>query len=432
MSQHIGGTKISNFFHSAVDLLGKDWLEEKKKYYYSKKKGQHRHHSPPKIIQEYQRALKDLNYEEDETEFLFDEMTEGTLQFIQLGRFYENLSESKVVLPNGEIVSEDIKERYRDKLRNKDEFDKAKFELQAAAGYARSGFRVNFIDEGEEKRPDLLVKGSETDIFVECKKLDKESSEDKKKKNQVNLLLRKTAESIAEESFIGLYQLEEIPSASQAKGITTKLQGKKIQEPMEINLDFGKLKLAKLFPYKNIVETPTAGEQTVKQFKFFYNTYVKNKIKRNFGIDYNWENLTEEQFSTGHVEAEIQKRGVSVAWRNPKFIGAKFPRGSNQIKQILSQFDSAYEKFGKEKPNILHIEAPNLNKLDKNEAKRLDDKIGGQLNVKSRISAVILSTSIIDRKEGITFKQPVKIIENYDPYTSIEADFFKKLVNKEE
>lgn len=431
MTKNISSREMRDFFDSAVDLLGEKWLEKKRKYYYSKKEGQHRHNPPPKVIQDYQRALKDLDKEEDETDFLFGDITESSLRFMQLGRFYQNLSDSEVILPNGELVVEDIKERYRSKLRDEDEFEKAKFEIQAAAGYSRRGFSVDFIEEGEEKRPDLLVKSSEQEIFVECKKLDKSSKKDRKKKNQVNLLLRKTAEAVDEESFIGLYHLEEIPSDSKIKGTISEIQNKNVQESEQIELEFGNLKLANLFSYRKTVKTPTAGEQPLEQFKFFYNTYVRSKIKRNFDIDYMWEDLTEEEFSTGQVMAEVQERGISVAWRKPKFIGAKFSRNKNQVKQILSQFDEAYGKFGKEKPNILHIEAPNLEKLDEEKAKELENRIGGQLKVKSRISAVVLSTSLIDKRNEIKFRQPVRIIENYDPYSEINDKFFKELVGKE-
>lgn len=430
MTKNISDKEMRKFFDSAVDLIGKDWLDEKRRYYYSDKKGQHRHDSPPKVIQDYQRAIKDLNKEEDEVDFLFGNITESTIRFIQLGRFYENLSDSEVILPDGELVAEDIKKRYRDKLRNQDEFEKARFELQAAAGYARKGLSVDFIDEGEEKRPDLLVKSTEQKIFVECKKLDKSSKGDKKKKNKVSLLLRKTAEAINEESFIGLYRLHEVPSNSKIKETISELQGKNLQGAEDKELDFGSLKLSNLFSHRKTVKTPTAGQRPLKQYEFFFNTYVRSKLKRNFDIDYMWEDLTEEELSTGHVSAEIQERGISVAWRKPKFIAAKFPREENQVNQILSQFDEAYGKFGKEIPNILHIEALNLEKLDEENAEELENRIGGQLKVKSRISAVVLSTSLIDKKDDLRFKQPVKIIENYDPYSEINEKFFKNLLEK--
>ena len=62
-------------------------------------------------------------------------------------------------------------------------FEKTYYELKCAATYAGAGFHVVFLRERKNKKtPDLLVKGSGEEIFIECKKRDPKPTGDIDKK----------------------------------------------------------------------------------------------------------------------------------------------------------------------------------------------------------------------------------------------------------
>lgn len=67
------------------------------------------------------------------------------------------------------------------RLKRQDQFDAAAFEAEVAASYVSRGWEVEFIEEGNQKTPDLRVFTSDGSIFhAECKCRDKLTERDKK------------------------------------------------------------------------------------------------------------------------------------------------------------------------------------------------------------------------------------------------------------
>ena len=71
-------------------------------------------------------------------------------------------------------------EKLIDRLKRREEFESAAFEAEIAASYVARGFDVEFVEEGNERSPDLVVSAEGKNFWVECKCRDALSDRDKK------------------------------------------------------------------------------------------------------------------------------------------------------------------------------------------------------------------------------------------------------------
>lgn len=99
---------------------------------------------------------------------------------IALGRdeLLQNLLHENLTILDPLLDVEDIQKR----LRNKDEFPKAEYELAIAAGYARMGYNSSFIKRSSSKRTGEFYvsdKNGNT-VLIECKKKDMTSPKEQK------------------------------------------------------------------------------------------------------------------------------------------------------------------------------------------------------------------------------------------------------------
>jgi hypothetical protein len=99
---------------------------------------------------------------------------------IALGRdeLLQNLLHENLTILDPLLDVDDLQKR----LRKKDEFPKAEYEIAIAAGYARMGYKPNFIQRSSVKRTGEFYISDKNGnmVLVECKKKDITSSKEQK------------------------------------------------------------------------------------------------------------------------------------------------------------------------------------------------------------------------------------------------------------
>lgn len=168
-------TELHNAISLTQDYFGKEWLSEQSKILQSKPKqfaNKFTHHLLPKphpIVPLYVDSLRNYAQIESKPENGFD------IAALKLISFYQSIARLRrigVVDFNGKKLATDSQDRFRERLKNKDEFDQTAYEIQIAVALARKGLSTWFIQESSkvnEKTPDILVAYKKQRFYVECK-----------------------------------------------------------------------------------------------------------------------------------------------------------------------------------------------------------------------------------------------------------------------
>jgi hypothetical protein len=407
---------LRNYFYTAKLFIGEDWLEEQRKRYFSK--GGNTTDSPPPIISQYHQSFFDLEIEErDDIEELFfpsKGVSETSFRFINIGRFIADIGDGKISDPDGSYLDKSLSAAFAHRLRNPDEYEKALFELQIGAGYSREGYDVSFIEEGEQKAPDILIEHDGTNIYLECKRCDRSTGEQQERGGLYESLITKV-ESLVNSESITVIELDRLPEMEEIHSLEEHLSKNPLRPQCSEKLPFGRIYLYK-FRNTEIKRLPQYNLDIIEQSNLFYNQYVSPIIYSKFGP----KGSVSELFEKGHLDAEIAKDPGGTKFRNVRWIGVRYPYDADLINPVLKQFDSAYGKFSKDHPNILHIDVPYLKDYSQEDAQELINRIGGQLNVKKRIASEIINK---DSDKGFEYGHQMGKVDNYDPYQPMPEDF---------
>src|SRR4051794_6145404 len=180
MQMKISSSELKQLIQYFADVLGEEWLKTQTVRYKAAYSGFE--NSMP-IIQWFaiaERALK--------------EGRQADYSALQLAR----VSRSLLLLRKAAVVGT---EQRIDCLRsdNKDKVFSTIQEIVTATSYLEAGHGVQFIDEADEKRPDLLIDGN---VEVECKFKVHETVADRRRYDLYNLLERRTRSAIEAAQYV--------------------------------------------------------------------------------------------------------------------------------------------------------------------------------------------------------------------------------------
>ncbi|GAB6861252.1 hypothetical protein ACFR97_14400 [Haloplanus litoreus] len=409
-------------FNNAVDLIGRDWLEQKKAENYGENERDHKHgRSPHPLVIRYHRGRIDLFDEEVDAPELYseDHYSAGTHSLVVLGEHLSHLSDSHLVNQHGELISTDISDHLRTRLQNPDEFREVIAEIEAAALYSREGYGVDFIEEGKTKAPDLRIR-NHTSLCVECKRCSRVTQEDRKH-GGLHEAIQKSINSHSERDGIFIVNINRTPSGEEAHNIDKYLpEDTEDTTYHRIDLPFGELLILpfeRQSEIKTIERQPTSPGDTPYEF---YSDYVAPVISSRLNM-----NLELDDFRSKNFEVSLKDTGDTLYLENSSFIGILHESNEDRVKQILRQFSKASGKFPESTPNILHLKIPFLTELTYSEFDTLVNGIGGKLNISDSISAVVISWHRLktDPDGSITYETIVGNMENITPRVEIPSRF---------
>jgi hypothetical protein len=168
-------TDLANAIVLIRNYFGKEWLDNQCQMLQNKPKhvvSKFTHHLKPEhhpIVPLYVHSLRNYVQIRANPENKFDI---AALKLISFCQSLRRLRKIGVVDFNGNELAINSQDRFRERLKNKDEFNQSAYEIQIAVALARAGFSTWFIQESSqpnEKTPDFLVKYKKQKFYVECK-----------------------------------------------------------------------------------------------------------------------------------------------------------------------------------------------------------------------------------------------------------------------
>ncbi|WP_162562380.1 hypothetical protein [Salinigranum rubrum] len=412
-----GSRELRKNFERAVDFIGEEWLEQERSKEYTDDFRDHKHQaSPHPLVVKYHRGRVELFDEKiDAPELFTDEhYSTNTHQLVVIGEHLRHISGSQVRNPSGKIVSEEVHPCLRPRIQNVDEWQETLFEVETAAAYAREGYQVDFIQEGNTKAPDLLI-SDKSKIFVECKRCNTVSGRHQKHGGKQEVI-QKAIESKYDGDLIITVDIFREPSSSEVHSFSEHLPDEsKIDGFHTERIIFCDVSFIPLNNHENqmfVERTPnTVGQVPLK----FYNKYVRPEVKEHLGQEFELS-----KFSGKHLHTKVpgsQEQTDKFLINHAQFIGILEEFEVDRVKQVLRQFNRARGKYSADSPNILHIGVPFLSNFTYDEFDSLCNGINGKLNLSKSISGVVISTSEykVEKDASLLFGMNIGYVENLTP-----------------
>lgn len=400
-------------FERAVEFIGEDWLEEQDEYY------QEQSQKPtPEIIQQYHRALRDLNYVEDEFEGYFPGVMTSTLELASLGRYLEYLDDASVVDPHEhEEIDATLEDRFAPRLREPDEYLGALYELRTAGLYATRGYTPQFIDETQEfETPDILIRTPDK-VFVECKKISSLSSDESKQNSINNLLVTKTTKHLHPDH-VAVFVFSEHPSREEADSIHSRIPQGVNGMKDRFDLPYGSVTIYNVTELYDVaaIWTTNSNSDIGKRFADAYDIFLRPLVRRTSGKDIDCGDLL------ARAEFNPDRQRTQIGFTDLRFACAVYEINRDRVSRAVKQLDAASGKFSSDTPNVLHIDFPVP--VDDEQSEELRQEIGKRLNIKPKISGVAITH--LDRsreKTEVEINYKGASIKNLDPFTALPDSF---------
>lgn len=415
---------VENFqecFEIATHFLGKEWLETKRKEHFQdvSMNSPFRFDTPP-AVQQYARCLVELGYEEPADLIKKkDYFTEDTAKFVRLGEYIKRLSDIQTYYDDTGDREIGIPESIKHRLRKAD-YESARFELAVASDYVFNGYTPQLIEEGSNSAADIRLPDFGP-LFVECKRVDSSTGASQDRQKLYRPLIDKIA-SYLDKKAIVILDLEREITYEEIKDIEKYLPKRvKYTKPQKVEAIFGKIYILQ---YVNPEEDPIIPIErdniATNVFRNLLELEVAPAVTPHIGY-----RPEAHDFDCLVFKGDIQRIDNSYYCYETKTIGILYQDESDYIKQVLNQFDAARKKFDKSHPNILHIEVPRLPRFSREDIEELQRRLGGQLNVNSRVSAVAISTEIFqaDSPGNASHAHWMGSMENYSPAVPLPENF---------
>lgn len=406
----------------AVRFVGRDWVVDTHHEFYEVKRGTHQTQGgPPPLIEQYNRALEELGYDEAEAPEILppDFLSESTFRLMNLGRYLSDLNRAKTYFMDSGETSPGVSDKFQKRLRNGDEYSKAVFELQVAAGYARQGHSVHLIEESGVRAPDIKLPLSQ-DVMIECKRVDRSPGAAQEREGRYEVLLGTTTASLHREGIV-LFDLTRLPKMGEAQSVDQHFpeDTHRTREHV-IEVPFGTIFI---YPFlepgvnKRVVKVSGRGVHDFQQFlELEVLPVLRAKYSNGFEL---------EQLDNATLESNVKGDEFSLTYRNPLFVGVLLDSSDDYLQTIVNQFKRISGKFNRETANLLHIDVPNLDDFSPSELEKLEHQFGRKLNVNSRITAVVVSTEVFEfAPDGrAAYGHLAANVPNFDPAVELPEGF---------
>jgi hypothetical protein len=312
-------------------------------------------------------------------------------------------------------------EKLISRLKQKDSFFSAAFEVEVAAWYIQRGFEVRFVEEGSDRSPDLYVSKNGSSCFVECKCRDALTERDKK----IEAIWEELKETILKA--VGPQKLNPLivvktdsdPERNEIDGLRDFLLdccrkgGCGNYDHVTGCMEFATDPTGK---YKVIVKRLLLPDEEIQQDKF--EILFKDEIDNSAMV----------------VEKRIDEKSKSH-FKNPIFIGFKNTVLSDKVSGIVNAFKSAVGQLKKGKPGVVWIRISDdswSRELDKSVERAislLEAELRGGTN--TRVNAVVLTTRTManvigdEKMRGLLYSPIYLSVENRTPAQILDRGYWQ-------
>lgn len=404
--------------------FGKQWLNEqiaiqsRKPKDWRKKFTHHLTPGPHPILPLYLGAVNNLKQLKTDSNIGFE------VKALELMSFSEVLKEVKkidIMNINGKPLLIRPWSRFKTRLRNKDEFDQASYEMQIAVALKKSGFRVCFIQEStkkQEKTPDLLIREGKDAIYVECKY----RTLTKRERQYNNMFTEFYWRSMRLMFRLGKFysicvEWLKDPNIKYVESIIKWLD-KKISNNEQ---GYFEIKNAKIW----LGQLASKGQVFEGPFNFDISKY-KSDGKH---ID-----IMMQQAYAGIFNGIIKhKNPTFIMFRNISYL-------DTMVKGIVELLNKAYSQIPEKGTGIVFLEArlSFLNQRISESLEELQRKLEGKLNLIERVNMIILTRSYFSKKnmkinnrDAVVITRVVesRIIPDQKPASPISKGTLNKIRN---
>jgi len=417
MSEHLSKNEC---FDAAADFLGRDWLDAQVEEF----RDTDSHKTAPRPVKNYRRTRKELGLIEDEFASLFPEMSMPTLEFLNLGRYvlFLRKSDAQIVHPESfDVLDTDLTDYFATDLRNPRHYERTLYELRTGYFYSRRGHTVQFLAEekSDAKTPDILLQ-TPSKIFIECKRVDAVSNDVQKVKSIAGELNKRITKHL-EPGHLAVFEYSSQPEMRDIEGVTDKIPSSTWDGPTSVELTFGSVTV---FNIKNMfgengIWIVDSGKSVTSEHEEIYETYLQPFVKK----------IVDEELSLNEIEYKTKTERLEwparTEYADLRFscVPSQFDR--NRVTRVAGQVDKARRKFGKEHPNILHIDTPFNPAVAEEIVDDVRDAVGERLASTRRVTAVIISLPIKERGDaGVeAIRHQAVSIRHTDSYADLPCEF---------
>lgn len=332
------------------------------------------------------------------------ELNEAVLRLAVLG---QNLDKSRYQSGFEKLVG---------RLKQRDSFFSAAFEVEVAASYSSKGYSVRFIEEGNERTPDLRVARSDGSHFwVECKCRDNLTERDK------------TIEAIWKELEASLVR-EIGPRKQNVAVIVKSLHDPKRCEIADLRTflleSIAAGGLERIDP--NTAELHSVLDPTGRYQVSIRTLSAADEEIEGEGFEFRSSEKPDRFLMQTEMRVDEDKRRF---FSNPFTLGFKNNLPSDKVTGIIHGFNSAVGQLPKEGPGVVWIRIPDNSWNDDFDASvekaeiLLKSELSGDMN--RRVNAVILMTRLLHPiqdgvQNGLAYHPVILTVEHPNPRHAIK------------
>jgi hypothetical protein len=333
------------------------------------------------------------------------DLNEAVLKFAVLGKSLERARNQKGF------------SRLKNRLKQLAEFDAAAFEAEVASSYIAKGWAVEFVEEGDQRSPDLKVTtGDGTLFWVECKRRDELTERDKNiHRFWIDL----------ESGLLRVLGPNKLNFAILVKALVDPDRSTLADFTRFILQMIDKGGIGSINQETN--EIRAAPDPTGK-----FNVLVHRLAAPDEEIKTSSIGLrASEDFDRVLIGAEAKKdEAAQTYFRNPVIVAFKNTQPSDKVTGIINAFKSAVGQLPEEGPSVVWIRIPDnawVDKLDRsfNQAEGLiKSELTGNHN--QRVNAVILMTRVFRKlqeadKTGLAYSPVTMTIVHQNPRCPVQT-----------
>lgn len=301
------------------------------------------------------------------------------------------------------------------RLKDKDQFEAAAFEVEVAASYVARGWSVEFVEEGKERTPDLRVAREDGVFFwVECKRRDVLTERDKR----IQSIWRDLESSLLRH--LGPRQLNYLVAVKAR----IDPERKDVEYLRQIILDG--IEGRGLSTFDSQTKAATATVDPTGRFEILIQKLsgpdeVIESDRIGFGATEDFDRVV-----IG-AEAMVNEAGKSH-FRNPVMIGFKTAIPPDRVSGVVDALRAAVGQLPEGGPAVVWIRIPDnswgdgLSKAFSRVERLLRDQLTGQSN--RRVNAVFVMTRMFERREkdglqGLGYRPLIIRVDHDNPSAPI-------------
>lgn len=359
---------------------------------------------------------------------------------IVMGRAFEQLSESPIIDPSGTQQDLSLEEVYAERLWNSEDYWDSIFELEIGAALDRSGFETYLVEEGNTTGPDVLVRDSGVDVWVECKRKRDKTPEEQ----QSTISLQKIIDNVWDQLSIGedgfairvecTERIEEKHEDKLSSAITELITCQGHSKSISIEGDEFEIFLEDYYNGRRIVDLDPEWMQALQE-----SLNIGNSAGILDHLDYEFN---PEGDGYGHADANVMvsdEGELNIV--NACIFDIQFESRIDHVEWIMNTIESARSKLSGHTPSVVFVDIPEqkLNRMDELEVtdhqgnivtqlERLEQRIGGVHAQSGSLNAIILTSRQQARdNRGLRLGRGVKTYENWTPDKPL-PDGFKEFM----